>query len=119
MSAGRLVGMFGGIPENSVEQIKRIRQIIKKKCPTVSVRNARGTAWGWVEIRGSGDEFHMFTREEAKALYELNLLSSPDAKTNCAVIAPEDRAFVLKKWLNCLSPEDRQQHEERLKYRDY
>jgi len=87
------------IPQDTKEQIALIRKIIKQKIPTVSVRNGRGTAWGWVEISGSG-EFHDFTEAERTALKELGL--TPGG--NFAVISPEDRKFWLRKWLGIPEP---------------
>jgi hypothetical protein len=83
------------IPEDSLEQIALARKLIKSKCKTLSVRNGRGTAWGWIDIEGSENEFGEFTIEEKKALEELGLRFS----LNCAVISTENREYYLRKWL--------------------
>ncbi len=70
------------------EDIKIIRKALKKRCPTLSVRNGRGTAWGWVEISGSG-EYGNFTEVERKVLCDVGL--TPGG--NFAVISPESREY--------------------------
>lgn len=73
-------------------QIDAIRRALKKKCRTLSVRNGRGTAWGWVDITGS-DPGGCFTAAERAVLTELGM--SPGG--NFANIAPDARGYWLKK----------------------
>ena len=82
------------IPEDSKDQIALIRKIVKKRCPTLHVRNGRGTAWGWVEVSGSL-EFEEFTEDEKRALDSLGMSYG----LNFAVIAPEDRRSWIEYWL--------------------
>lgn len=77
---------------DAIEEIAVIRRALKKTCPTLSVRNGRGTAWGWVEISGSGD-CGRFTPEENKALRSVGL--NPGG--NFAVISPDDRRRWARK----------------------
>ena len=49
------------------QQIGIIRKALKKLCPTLSVRRGSGTAYGWIDILGSG-EFHYFTEKEKQVL---------------------------------------------------
>ena len=75
------------------QQIGVIRKALKKLCPTLSVRRGSGTAYGWIDILGSGDEFHNFTNEEKKALDKFGL----GYGMNAAVISPEDRKYWVEK----------------------
>jgi hypothetical protein len=84
------------IPEDAMEQIALIRKLIKEKCPTVSVRCGKGTAWGWVDIWGSADEFKTFSETERKALSDLGL----NCGGNCSNISPQDRKYYINKWLS-------------------
>jgi len=84
------------IPEDAKEQIALIRKLIKEKCPTVSVRCGKGTAWGWVDIWGSADEFNSFSEAERKALTNLGL----NCGGNCSNISPQDRKYYINKWLS-------------------
>lgn len=58
-----------------------IRKRIKAECSTLSVRLARGTAYGYVEVRGSGEYGH-FTDAEIAVLQRLSIPSG----LNLAVI---------------------------------
>lgn len=71
---------------DALEEIKTIRKELKKLCPTLSVRNGKGTAWGWVEISGSL-EYGNFTEAESSALRSVGL--TPGG--NFAVISPDER----------------------------
>lgn len=75
------------------EQIKRIQKAIKSRCKSLHVRNGTGTAWGWVEISGSGSLGGNFTDDEKNALRELGLPFG----ANFAVISPEDRKWTAEK----------------------
>ena len=75
------------------QQIDLIRKAVKKLCPTLSVRRGSGTAYSWIEISGSKDQFHNFTDEENQALKDFGL--SPGG--NFADISPEDRKFYVEK----------------------
>lgn len=92
------------IPEGSKDQVKMIRKIIKQKCKTLHVRIGRGTAWGWVEIYGSG-RGGTFAENEKQVLRNFGL--SPG--NNFAVISPDDREKVLRKWLGLEKPTSRAQ----------
>lgn len=74
------------------QEIAQIRKAIKAKVPTLSVRNNRGTAWGWVGIHGSGGG-GMFTDAERDGLKALGL--SPGG--NYCNISPDARAYWLKR----------------------
>jgi len=74
------------------EEIAMFRKALKKLCPTLSIRNAPGTAWGWVDIRGS-DSYGNFTETERATLALLGLA----AGGNLAVISPDNRNLYLKK----------------------
>jgi hypothetical protein len=74
------------------EEIAKIRKLLKMLTPTVSVRNGRGTAWGWVEISGSG-EYGNFTDSEKEGLMKAGLSYGG----NFAVIHPDDREYRIEK----------------------
>ena len=71
---------------DATRDIKLIRRIIKKKCPTVSVRMGQGTAYGWVDIT-SKDIGARFTDKEMKCLKGLGR----NPGSNFDLISPEDR----------------------------
>ncbi len=71
------------------EQIKVIRRELKKRCPTLRVRNGRGA---WVEIRGSG-AYGEFS-DNARATLRLLGLSSGG---NFCVISPDCRSYWVEK----------------------
>jgi hypothetical protein len=77
---------------DSKAEIAAIRKALKAKIPTLSVKNDRGTAWGWIKIRGSG-EWGSFTDAERTGLKALGL--NPGG--NVALISPDSRSFWLKK----------------------
>jgi hypothetical protein len=83
------------IPEDTIDQIALVRKLIRAKCKTLSVRNDRGTAFGWIAIRGSKTDCGEFTDEEKKALEELGLRYG----MNFATISPKNRKYYLRKWL--------------------
>lgn len=72
--------------------IKGIRKVLKAKCPKLSVTRARGTAYGWIDISGSG-EFGEFTDKEREVLKSLGL--QPGG--NFCVISPEERGYWYHK----------------------
>ena len=80
-------------PTEYDQQIDLIRRAVKKLCPTLSVRRGSGTAYSWIEISGSKDQFHNFTDEENKALKDFGM--TPGG--NFADISPEDRKFYVEK----------------------
>ena len=94
------------IPERTIEQIALIRKIVKVKMPKAHVKNERGTAYGWVSIQGSADEFGNFTDAEQKALVELKLANGLPYKCNDALIRPEDRVFMIKLWTGQVTEAD-------------
>jgi hypothetical protein len=53
---------------------------------------ARGTAYGWIDIWGSGP-FSEFTPEERKTLEEFGI----NAGGNCAVISPDSVGYWVEK----------------------
>ena len=71
---------------DSTRDIKLIRKIIKKKCPTISVTMGKGTSYGWVDI-SSKDRGERFTANEMKCLKALGR----NPGSNWDLIAPEDR----------------------------
>lgn len=73
-------------------EIAQIRKLIKAQVPGVSVRNGRGTAYGWVEISGSG-EYGNFTPEQFEGLKALGI--APCA--NFAVIPPLERGAFIER----------------------
>lgn len=74
------------------DEIRRIRKALKTLVSGLHVRCARGTAWGWVDISGSG-EFGEFTTEQHASLKSLGLQPG----LNLALIAPDSRGYWLKK----------------------
>ena len=73
-------------------EIAIIRKALKSLAPTLSVRKGRGTAYGWIEIWGSG-RFREFTEKEKRALEKFGL---PYGANN-AVISPESRRYWVEK----------------------
>jgi len=57
----------------TTRRIKLVRRIIKKKCPTVSVRMGAGTSWGHVDVM-SKDIGASFTKKEINCLKGLGLI---------------------------------------------
>jgi len=72
--------------------IKIIRKALKSLCPTLSVRRDRGTAYGWIDISGSG-RWREFTEAEKEALERFGL----NYGGNCAQISPEGRKFWVER----------------------
>ena len=79
------------------ENVKKIRKIIKARCPTVSVRMGRGSVYGWTEIT-SKDIGALFTPSERACLkHEFNLRPG----SNTAGFSPErGREFLRTKRLS-------------------
>ena len=75
------------------KQINVVRKALKKLCPTLSVRRGRGTAYSWIDVSGSGDEFGTFTEKEKQALDKFSLSYG----MNAAVISPENRKWYVEK----------------------
>jgi hypothetical protein len=73
-------------------EIGVIREALKRLCPTLSVRRGTGTAYTWIDIRGS-EEFGKFTEGERRALEGFGLA----AGGNLALISPEDREYYVDK----------------------
>jgi len=78
-------------PSSAKRQVTLIRRIIKKKCPTVSVRMAKGTAFGYVDIT-SRDIGARFTGKEMKCLRNLGL----NPGSNFEVISPDKRKEFIE-----------------------
>ena len=74
------------------EDTKIIRKALKKVCPTLSIRMARGTAYGWIDIQGS-KPFGAFTDQEKKTLTSFVI----NYGGNFAVIRPRDREYYREK----------------------
>jgi len=98
--------------------IKIIRKALKTLAPTLSVRKGKGTAYTWIEIRGSG-RFGEFTETEKKALEVFGL---GDCGINLAVISPEKRRFYVEKATSILGielPEPiKKEYQERDNYKE-
>ena len=79
------------------ENVKKIRKIIKAKCPTVSVRMGKGSVYGWTEIMNK-DRGAPFTKSEKACLtHEFNLRPG----SNTAGFSPErGREFLRNKRLS-------------------
>ena len=75
-----------------LEKIAMIRKAMKKDCKTLSIRNSTGTAYGWIDISGSG-EFGRFTEEEIQYLESIEL----GYGANFANISPDSRDYWLRK----------------------
>jgi hypothetical protein len=54
------------------ERIKKIRELLKADCKTLSVRGGTGTAYGWLEVRGSLD-CGKFTEAEKQTLEKFSM----------------------------------------------
>jgi len=96
-------------------EIKLIRKALKRLAPTLKVRRGKGTAYSWIEVKGS-KEFGEFTEQEKKALEELGL----NYGGNCALISPENRRFYVErasKILNFMPNELKREYTERDNYR--
>ena len=79
------------------EEAEIIRRHLKSLCKTLSVRLGKGTAYGWIRIRGSGP-CGDFTDTENKILTEIGLTTG----MNCVNIAPGDRHYWLSHLQNLL-----------------
>lgn len=106
------------------EDAKIIRKALKQLCPTLRVRMARGTAYGWIDVWcGDGWEF---SEQEKEALEVFGL----SCGGNSAVISPESRSFwvrrarqilegkIDKKYLKELSEQIRREEEEKRRRRE-
>ena len=67
----------------------KIRKIIKNRCPTVSVKMAKGTAYGWVDIWSKGVRF---TDAEKKCLKSFGFTPG----SNAAGLMPGERKAFIK-----------------------
>ena len=73
------------------EETAEIRKYIKKRVPTVSVKMARGSSYGYVYVDcGAGNRF---SKKERDGLKSLGL--SPGGNT--AIISPEERKKLAAK----------------------
>lgn len=81
------------------EAIKIIRKAIKFLTPTVSVRRGKGTAYGWIDIDGTADEFRHFTLHEKRGLTEFGF---PNVSGNLVLISPGGRPWAYKRALQIL-----------------
>jgi len=72
---------------------KVIRIALRERCPKgFSVRIARGTAYGWIDIWAK-DKWE-FSEEEKKAFMEV---FDREPTGNCFVISPKNREYYVKK----------------------
>ena len=71
---------------------KIVRKHLRAVGFTGSVRVARGTSYGWIDIAGSGDEGE-FTQSERATLESLGI--HPAA--NCNPVSPDARSDLLTK----------------------
>ena len=78
-------------PSSSKRQVTLIRRIIKKKCPTVSVRMGTGTAYGWADIT-SRDIGARFTDKEKRCLRNIGLRPG----SNYEAIAPDKQKKFIE-----------------------
>ena len=79
------------------DDIAEIRSLVKGFVPTLSVRNSRGTGWGWIPIRGSLSSGY-FSDEEAAGLKALGF----NHGANFCVIGPDEHGH----WLEILRQAD-------------
>lgn len=77
------------------EAAKRIRTAIKSHSAgkKISVRMDRGTAYGYIDISGSADEFRNFTDKERSLLESFGM--HPGGNFSC--VPPEGRDFWVEK----------------------
>lgn len=75
-----------------------IRAIVKRKCPTVSVRRGTGTAFDYIEIQGKTPKTGMFTEAERRCLIRnfSPILGSPGS--NFEVIGPDEKKPFIQKY---------------------
>lgn len=71
------------------KEVAQIRKIIKGRCPTVSVRMGKGTAYGWVDIMSKGIRF---TDSENKCLKSFGFTPG----SNEASLMPAERKVFIK-----------------------
>ena len=81
--------------------VASLRRMVKAICPTVSVKMSRGTAWGNVGIRGSGENGR-FTSQERDSLTKMGL--TPGG--NYCVIMSAEVEYWAKRLGGRLTPED-------------
>jgi len=70
---------------------KIIRFALRRRCKTLRVKMARGTAYGWIDI-WAGDSFG-FTKEEREALDFFGFMYG----ANCCVISPDSVEYWINK----------------------
>ena len=71
----------------------KIRKIIKKRCPTVSVKMGQGTARLWVQIDGSQDKFGRFTPTEKRCLKTFGINTGLGGG---ATLMPDEKEYFIK-----------------------
>ena len=74
-------------------EVATIRKALKTLCPSLSVRRGRGTAYMWIDIRGSGGKYGEFTEAEKQALEKFGL----GYGINVTCISPEDTRYYVEK----------------------
>ena len=75
------------------EDTRKIRKIIKTRCPTVSIRMGKGTARNWIQIDGSKDQFGRFTPTEKRCLKTFGLETGLGGG---AQIMPNEKSFFIR-----------------------
>ena len=80
-------------PDKLTGEVATIRARIKGECSTLSVRQGKGTAACWVDVRGGTKEDSTFTKPELAAIKRLGL----NAGGNFANISPQERANWAKR----------------------
>lgn len=76
------------------DQAAALRRALKKRCPTLSVHMATGTAREYVDIAGS-EANGAFSREEAAALRDLGIPATYLGRGY--TVAPEDKAALYRR----------------------
>lgn len=78
-----------------LSEVRLIRRIIKNKCPSISVRHAKGTAYGWVDISAGKGKWRgrSFTSKEKRCLRNLGLIPGG----NFDAISPEERGKFIER----------------------
>ncbi len=71
------------------KETAKVRKIIKDRCPTVSVKMGKGTAYGWVDIWSKGIRF---TDKEKKCLKSFGFTPG----SNAANLLPAERKVFIK-----------------------
>jgi len=105
MAPPKLQAIKGGKPEAAPfdlnkldlnEQAASIRRVLRSVNPGIRVTRERGTAAGWVDVQRPTYEKPPITDLQWKQLEKLEVA---DRWGNLKTISPEDRKYLLQKWL--------------------